>query len=61
MAERLGDPRADDADSAIRLARRFREMAGFSTEEIDEIARMASADRNPGPAPDTEPALTGPY
>jgi hypothetical protein len=27
------------------LARRFREMAGFSTGEIDDIAAMAAAER----------------
>ena len=37
--------RAEDADAAIRLARKFREMAGFSTEEIDEIAALAERDR----------------
>src|SRR3954454_3346025 len=37
--------RADDAEAAIRLARKFREMAGFSTEEIDEIAALAERDR----------------
>jgi len=37
--------RGEDNDAAIRLARKFREMAGFSTEEIDEIAAMAAAYR----------------
>ena len=41
--------RGDSDDAAIRLARRFREMAGFSTDEIDEIARMAEADRAAAP------------
>ena len=34
-----------DGDAPLRLARRFREMAGFSTGEIDDIAAMAAADR----------------
>jgi uncharacterized ferritin-like protein (DUF455 family) len=33
----FGGGRGEDVDSAIRLARRFRELAGFTTEEIDEI------------------------
>jgi hypothetical protein len=37
--------RGEDRDSAFRLARKFREMAGFQTEEIDEIAAMALAQR----------------
>ena len=37
--------RGEGADASIRLARKFREMAGFSTEEIDDIAEMASAER----------------
>src|SRR5947199_90403 len=37
--------RGEDDAAAIRLARKFREMAGFSTEEIDEIAAMAAVDR----------------
>ncbi len=37
--------RGDDDHSAIRLARRFREMAGFSTDEIDAIAESAAAER----------------
>jgi uncharacterized ferritin-like protein (DUF455 family) len=37
--------RGDRQDAAIRLARRFREMAGFDTAEIDEIARMAEEAR----------------
>jgi uncharacterized ferritin-like protein (DUF455 family) len=31
----------DDDDSTVKLARRFREMAGFSTDEIDEVAEAA--------------------
>ena len=37
--------RGDRHDAAIRLARKFREMAGFDTSEIDEIARMAEEAR----------------
>jgi uncharacterized ferritin-like protein (DUF455 family) len=37
--------RGEERDSAIRLARRFREMAGFSSEEIDSIAEMAADQR----------------
>jgi uncharacterized ferritin-like protein (DUF455 family) len=37
--------RGEGREASIRLARRFREMAGFSTEEIDDIAAMADADR----------------
>jgi uncharacterized ferritin-like protein (DUF455 family) len=33
-----GGFRGEDDDSPIKLARRFREMAGFSTEEIDTVA-----------------------
>jgi uncharacterized ferritin-like protein (DUF455 family) len=33
----FGGGRGEDDDSAIHLARRFRELAGFTTEEIDEI------------------------
>jgi uncharacterized ferritin-like protein (DUF455 family) len=37
--------RGEERDAAIRLARRFREMAGFTTEEIDSIAEMAADQR----------------
>jgi uncharacterized ferritin-like protein (DUF455 family) len=37
--------RGEDRDSAFRLARKFREMAGFQKEEIDQIAAMAEAQR----------------
>ena len=37
--------RGEDRDAAIKLARTIREMAGFRTDEIDEIAAMAEADR----------------
>jgi uncharacterized ferritin-like protein (DUF455 family) len=37
--------RGENRDAAIRLARKFREMAGFASEEIDEIAAMAEEQR----------------
>ncbi|MEX0846237.1 MAG: DUF455 family protein [Ilumatobacteraceae bacterium] len=37
--------RSESRDAGIRLARRFREMAGFDTAEIDEIAAMAEQQR----------------
>ena len=37
--------RGEERDSAIRLARRFREMAGFTGDEIDSIAAMAADQR----------------
>jgi uncharacterized ferritin-like protein (DUF455 family) len=37
--------RGEDEGAAIRLARRFREMAGFTTAEIDTIAADAAAER----------------
>jgi uncharacterized ferritin-like protein (DUF455 family) len=37
--------RGEHEEAAIKLARRFREMAGFDTTEIDAIAAMAAADR----------------
>jgi uncharacterized ferritin-like protein (DUF455 family) len=37
--------RGETRDAAIQLARKFREMAGFASEEIDEIAAMAEAER----------------
>jgi hypothetical protein len=36
-----GGLRGDDDDSPVRLARRFRELAGFQTDEIDEIAELS--------------------
>jgi hypothetical protein len=33
-----GGFRGDDEDSPIRLARQFRQMAGFTTDEIDGVA-----------------------
>ncbi len=37
----LGGFRGDDDESPIKLARRFRELAGFDQAEIDEIADLA--------------------
>src|SRR3954462_14720001 len=37
----LGGFRGEDDDSPIRLARRFRELAGFTTEEVDEISDLS--------------------
>ena len=37
--------RGESRDAAIQLARKFREMAGFQSEEIDEIAAMAEQQR----------------
>jgi len=37
----LGGFRGEDDDSPVRLARRFRELAGFDTDEIDEIAEIS--------------------
>jgi uncharacterized ferritin-like protein (DUF455 family) len=37
--------RGEGRDASIRLSRKFREMAGFQTEEIDQIAAMAEAQR----------------
>ncbi|HET6793705.1 MAG TPA: DUF455 family protein [Acidimicrobiales bacterium] len=36
-----GGFRGDDDDSPIRLARRFRELAGFTSEEMEEIGEVA--------------------
>src|SRR5438477_3402568 len=46
----LGGFRGEDDDSPIRLARRFRELAGFDTDEMNELAEIsreakADADR----------------
>src|SRR3954467_8283700 len=38
--------RGEGNEAAIRLARKFREMAGFKQEEIDQIAEMAQAQRD---------------
>ena len=37
--------RGETRENSIRLARKFREMAGFQKEEIDEIAAMSEAQR----------------
>jgi uncharacterized ferritin-like protein (DUF455 family) len=37
----LGGARGEDDDSPIKLARRFRELAGFTDEEVDEIAGVS--------------------
>jgi len=41
----LGGFRGEEEDSPVRLARRFRELAGFDTTEIDELAEDAAAAR----------------
>ncbi len=38
----LGGFRGEGDDSPIHLARRFRQLAGFTTEEIDELAEVAA-------------------
>ena len=49
----IGGVRGEDEDSPIKLARRFRELAGFDDDEIDEIADLSH--RGPrgagGPSP----------
>jgi uncharacterized ferritin-like protein (DUF455 family) len=40
-----GGFRGDEEENPIRLARRFRELAGFSDDEIDEIADLARQSR----------------
>src|SRR4051812_48264422 len=42
----LGGTRGDEEDSPIRLARRFRELAGFDDAEIDEIAELSCESRD---------------
>jgi uncharacterized ferritin-like protein (DUF455 family) len=37
----LGGFRGEDDDSPVRLARRFRELAGFSGDEVDELAEIS--------------------
>ena len=37
----LGGFRGEDEENPIQLARRFRELAGFTDDEIDEIARLS--------------------
>jgi uncharacterized ferritin-like protein (DUF455 family) len=41
----LGGFRGDEDDSPVRLARRFRELAGFDEKEIDEIAELSTEAR----------------
>jgi uncharacterized ferritin-like protein (DUF455 family) len=41
----LGGFRGEEEDSPVKLARRFRELAGFDTAEIDEIAELAIESR----------------
>jgi uncharacterized ferritin-like protein (DUF455 family) len=41
----IGGARGEDEDSPIKLARRFRELAGFADEEIDEIAGLSAEAR----------------
>jgi uncharacterized ferritin-like protein (DUF455 family) len=38
----LGGLRSDKDESPVKLARRFRELAGFTQEEIDDIAEVAA-------------------
>ena len=38
-----GGARSDSDESVIGLARRFRELAGFTDDEIDEIAAVSAA------------------
>jgi len=37
----LGGFRGEDDDSPIKLARRFRELAGFDTDEMDDLAEIS--------------------
>jgi uncharacterized ferritin-like protein (DUF455 family) len=37
----LGGFRGDEDENPVKLARRFRELAGFEEEEIDEISDLA--------------------
>jgi uncharacterized ferritin-like protein (DUF455 family) len=37
----LGGFRGEEEDSPVRLARRFRELAGFDTSEMDDLAEIA--------------------
>jgi hypothetical protein len=42
----IGGFRGDEEDSPVRLARRFRELAGFDEEEIEDLAGIAREARN---------------
>jgi uncharacterized ferritin-like protein (DUF455 family) len=44
----FGGARGEGPEAAIQLARRFREMAGFTTGEVDHIAEMSDAARDRG-------------
>jgi hypothetical protein len=37
----LGGFRGEDEDSPIKLARRFRELAGFDSDEMDDLAEIS--------------------
>jgi uncharacterized ferritin-like protein (DUF455 family) len=41
----LGGFRGEEDDSPVRLARRFRELAGFDTDEMDELAEISRSAR----------------
>ena len=41
----LGGFRGEEEDSPIRLARRYRELAGFDDDEIDEISEVSAEAR----------------
>jgi len=42
----FGGARGDEEDSPLRLARRFRELAGFTETEVDEIAALSREARD---------------
>jgi uncharacterized ferritin-like protein (DUF455 family) len=44
----LGGFRGEDEDSPVRLARRFRELAGFDTSEMDELSEISREAREQG-------------
>jgi uncharacterized ferritin-like protein (DUF455 family) len=56
--------RSDSEQSVIGLARRFRELAGFTSDEIDEIADLSAAalaeaaERRRGARDDADAAFT---
>ena len=52
--------RGEERDAGIRLARRFRELAGFDTEEIDAIAAQSAAQRAARLHPAAGVAVGGP-
>jgi len=56
-----GGIRGDDDDSPVRLARRFRELAGFDATELDEIgalSREAAGERKAAAARRRRAAVT---